>query len=677
MTVKLTYDELEKRVQLLEKEIQQLKISESEHQKAKNELFESREALRASEEIFSKFMENSPIYIFFKDQNIRPIKLSRNYEQMLGMPLNEILGKTMDELFPSDLAKSMIADDLKILTEGKVVSVDEEFDGRYFTTIKFPIFIDGKPTYLAGYTIDITEQKLNEEKLRKSALRLKEAQQLAKIGNWELNPETGKLHWSDEIFRIFEIDPSLFGATYEAFLQAIHPDDRDRVNRAYRQSLHDHSNYSIDHRILMNDGRIKYVHEECVSEFDSNGKPLLSRGTVQDITAHTLAEIDRENLQTQLLQVQKIESIGRLAGGVAHDFNNMLSIILGNSEMIMENIGADNPLRTNLEEIRNAAERSANLTSQLLAFARKQTIMPKVLDLNHTVEHMIVMLKRLIGEHIDIIWSPVENLWPIMIDPSQIDQILANLCVNARDAIHGSGRIAIETTMVTIDQAACSENSESQPGDFVLLSITDNGCGMSKETMGHLFEPFFTTKEIGEGTGLGLATVYGIVRQNSGFINVSSEPGQGTTFKIFLPRFHSSDETPATPAPVSHTPSGNETILLVEDEAALLKMTRIMLEKQGYRVLSAGRPNEAITMAEKFEPRIDLCITDVIMPEMNGRELTDKIVLFHPEIKLLFMSGYTASMIDDQGIIENERIFIKKPFTMKNLAVKIRNTLDG
>jgi signal transduction histidine kinase/CheY-like chemotaxis protein len=399
-------------------------------------------------------------------------------------------------------------------------------------------------------------------------------------------------------------------------------------------------------------------------------------GSIVDITERKRSEIERMKLQDQLNQALKMESVGRLAGGVAHDFNNMLSIILGNVEIIMEDIDQSIPLVTNLEEIYKAAERSANLTRQLLAFARKQTIAPKILNLNHVIDDMLKMLKRLIGEDIDLTWQPAQNLEPVKIDPSQIDQILANLCVNARGAIKSGGKVTIETDNISFDAAYCKEHAGFNPGNYVMMAVSDDGAGMDKKTLDNLFEPFFTTKDIGQGTGLGLATVYGIVKQNNGFINVYSEPGEGTTFKIYLP-VHSEPAVSKQKDFKETSQKGNETILLVEDEEAILMMTKMMLERLGYTVLTASGPNEAISIVEASDINsIHLLMTDVVMPEMNGRDLSKKLLSMHPGLKCLFMSGYTANVIAHHGVLDTWVRFINKPFSRQDLATKVREVLD-
>ncbi len=393
---------------------------------------------------------------------------------------------------------------------------------------------------------------------------------------------------------------------------------------------------------------------------------------------------DRKNTEDALLQsearlhqAQKMEAIGRLAGGVAHDFNNMLSIILGNAEMILEDIEGTGPFIDEIQEIHKAARRSTDLTRQLLAFARKQTIAPKVLLLNKILDGMTKMLERLIGENIEFAWFSGPDIWPVKIDPSQVDQILANLCINARDSIKDVGKITIEIDNVRIDEEYCRNNRDFKPGDFVVLIVSDNGCGMDKETINNLFEPFFTTKQLGRGTGLGLATVYGIVKQNNGFINVYSEPDKGTTFNIYLPRHMESSGRKKKKIDRKEPSTGDETILLVEDEKPILKMTSMMLERLGYSVMAASTPGEAIIIGQANSDKIHLLITDVVMPEMNGRNLAEKLLRLNPNIKCLFMSGYTANVIADRGVLDDKVHFIHKPFSKKDLAIKVREVLDN
>ncbi|MFP4434505.1 MAG: PAS domain S-box protein [Phycisphaerae bacterium] len=399
---------------------------------------------------------------------------------------------------------------------------------------------------------------------------------------------------------------------------------------------------------------------------------------VRDITEQKQAEKERQRLGAQLTQSQKMESVGRLAGGVAHDFNNMLSVILGHSQMMLAHVPYNSPLRGDLDQIQKAAERSANLTRQLLAFARKQTVAPKVLDLNETIASMLRMLERLIGEDVDLLWKPGGRLAPVRIDPGQVDQMLANLTVNARDAIgHANGKITIETANICFDDAYCAAHAGFLPGDYVMLAVSDDGCGMDEETRANIFEPFFTTKGVGEGTGLGLATVYGIVKQNGGFANVYSEPGNGTTFRIYLPAIEagSSYKTKASRSDAAPM-GGHETILVVEDEAAILSLARAMLERLGYTVLTASVPGEALRVMREYDCKMHLLITDVVMPEMNGRTLSEELQSLCPDLKTLFMSGYTANVIAHHSVLDEGVDFIQKPFSPNELCRKVREVLD-
>ena len=394
--------------------------------------------------------------------------------------------------------------------------------------------------------------------------------------------------------------------------------------------------------------------------------------------ARRKAEQEQARLGTQLQQMQKIDAVGRLAGGIAHDFNNMLGVILGHADFALGELDPSQTVQADLLAIRKAALRSAELTSQLLAFARKQTVHPRVIDLNEAVSGMLQLLRRLIGEDIDLSWEPAANLWPVRIDPTQLDQVLANLCVNAREAIAGVGKVTIETGHFTFTTEFCAAHPGSSPGEQVILTVTDTGCGMEKSTLARLYEPFFTTKGGGKGTGLGLATVYGIVKQNNGYIDVSSEPDRGTSFRIYLPRNAGGSEQPSgqEAGEASQASRGHETILLAEDEPGIRTLADRMLTKQGYRVLSAGTPGEAIRLAADHGGEIHLLLTDVVMPEMNGRDLGRALMVHRPKLKCLFMSGYTAEVIAPRGVLDDDVNFIQKPFSTEQLAAKVREVLD-
>lgn len=521
---------------------------------------------------------------------------------------------------------------------------------------------------------DISESIRTEAALADSELKYRTLANSGQVLIWTAGPDKRcdyfNQPWLDFTGRTLEQELG------DGWTKGVHPDDLDRCLFTYTSAFDKREKFSMEYRLLHASGNYRWVQDDGTPRFDDQGNFLGYIGHCLDISARKQVEDEQERLQAQLLQAQKMESVGRLAGGVAHDFNNMLSIILGHVELAQEKLYPGNSLLIDLEHIRKAAERSAALTRQLLAFARQQIVTPKVLFLNETLEGMLSMLRRLIGEDIDLVWSPGTDLWSVKIDPSQLDQILVNLCVNARDAIAGGGTVTVETKNVTFYSEYRALHFDIIPGDYVMLAVCDNGCGMDQETLAKLFEPFFTTKEAGKGTGLGLAMVYGIVRQNNGFINVSSEPGNGTTFNIYLPRHLDKEELLSKTVPMGPARGGHETILVVEDELSILEMVTTMLQRKGYTVLAAATPGGAIESAQKHAEGIHLLLTDVIMPEMNGRDLALRLLSIHPSIKRLFMSGYTADVIANHGVLDEGVNFIQKPFTMKNLALKVREVLE-
>ncbi|MDD2467892.1 MAG: PAS domain S-box protein [Desulfobulbus sp.] len=470
------------------------------------------------------------------------------------------------------------------------------------------------------------------------------------IANWLIGQVRNETQSEDKM-RVYA---TLIGADEEAFMQAF---------RAV-------PTMSVEQFSLIAQALFTLVHQLCTTAYQNVQQARF-------ISERKQGEQEKEKLEEQLRQAQKMEAIGQLAGGVAHDFNNMLGVIIGYSELILEQVGPSQQFYNELEEIRKSAQRSADLTRQLLTFARKQTVALQVLDLNQTVEGMLNMLRRLIGENIKLMWMPGANLWPIKMDPSQIDQILANLCVNARDAIAGVGEMTIETGNAIFDEEYCDGHAGAVPGEYVRIAVSDNGKGMDKAILAHIFEPFFTTKGIGEGTGLGLATVYGAVKQNNGFVNAYSESGLGTTFTIYIPRHIGKATQLGTGEVAEYVPRGDEVILLVEDEPTILDMVKTMLEHLGFTVLAAGAPSEAIHLASNFAGQIHLLMTDVIMPEKSGRDLAESLVESRPEMKRLFMSGYTANIIAEQGVLEEGVLFIQKPFSKKDLAAKVREALES
>jgi len=623
--------------------------------------------------------------IFFKNKELRYMGCNNAFARDAGVERAEdLIGKDDYQLAWKEQAGLYQTDDLGVIETGVPKLSYEEPQTTpgghqiWLRTSKVPLRNEANQIIgVLGMYEDITERKKVEEALRESqAFQISLLETIPIPVSFKDN--SGRFQVCNRAFQNFFAKPkdqligkSVFDLNPPELARSIHAKDSELFEKQGTQVY--------ETRILDGHGALHNVVMHKVSLTDSFGAIIGLIGVVLDITERKKSEEEREKLQNQLVQAQKMESIGQLAGGVAHDFNNMLGVILGHAEMAMDQVAPAQPLYSDLEEIRKAAQRSADITRQLLAFARKQTITPKVLDLNQVVEKLLKMLRRLIGEATDLIWKPGAGLWPIKGDSSQIDQILTNLCVNARDAIAGVGKITVETGKSTFDNEYCSAHPGFLSGDYVRISIHDTGCGMDKLTLVHIFEPFFTTKGVGEGTGLGLAMVYGAVKQNKGFINVVSELGQGTTFTIYLPRYVDADgpellwrEGGAQPAL-----GGLETILLVEDEPAILKMTVLMLQRLGYRVLAASNPSEAMRLVKEFANEIHLLITDVIMPEMNGRDLAQQLLGSQKRMKCLFMSGYTADIIANQGALDEAVQFIQKPFSQRELALKIRDVLEG
>lgn len=410
---------------------------------------------------------------------------------------------------------------------------------------------------------------------------------------------------------------------------------------------------------------------------DKNGQIIGIRSTVEDITERRQTQEALRKSEEQLRQWQRVEAIGRLAGGVAHDFNNLLMTIKGCSELLLNAFDRRDPRREEVEEILKAGERATSLTRQLLAFGRRQVLQPQVLDLNSLVINMDKMLRRLIGEDIQLVTVLDQELWSVKVDPGMVEQVIMNLAVNSRDAMPNGGKLTIETANIIHDENYASRHISMKPGYYVMVAVSDNGCGMDKETQSHLFEPFFTTKEKGKGTGLGLSTVYGIIKQSGGNIWVYSEPSQGTTFKIYLPRVEKTATVYKPKASSPTAPGGTETILLVEDEEAVRTMVSKILRNKGYTVLEAAHSEEAFEISERHEGPIHLMVTDVIMPQMSGPELAERLAPRLPEMKVLYMSGYPDNTIVQHGVLEPGTAFLQKPFTLNALESKVREILDG
>lgn len=455
------------------------------------------------------------------------------------------------------------------------------------------------------------------------------------------------------------------------FEDLVADEDADRFSRLWENILKE--NFIADLQLFIA-GRAIPIHMSC-SANRLDEEPVVF-AVLTDMSERKQAEDEREGLLEQLSQSQKMDVVGRLAGGIAHDFNNALQTILGYTSLAMMEVPEGSSLRRNLEAVQQAGEHSADLTRQLLAFAHKQAVEPLLVNLNVIISDILSMLKRLVGEDVNILWHPEADAATVKMDPAQINQILANLCVNAREAIEDVGNITIETHNIHFDTEYVKGHAGFEVGDFVLLEVSDDGSGMDKEVLEHLFEPFYTTRSVGKGTGLGLSTVYGIVKQNNGFINVYSEPDEGTTFRIYL-RLIAGKPSARHETSTRATPRGyGETILLVEDDPAVLKLSQEIFERLGYQVIGASSPLDAIDKAKKYISEITLLVTDIIMPQMNGHDLAQRLQELKPELKCLYMSGYTAGVISHRGVLDEGSNFIQKPFSIEDLAVKVRQMLD-
>ncbi len=557
---------------------------------------------------------------------------------------------------------------------GEVVCRKRNGEEFYYDQTISPLFNPhGEITHFISAGKDVTERHRAEEVLRESESNLSRAQQIARLGSWTVDPASGEQYWSPEMCRIYGT-PIGEPLEYGAFLKRIVPEDRALVDASWKGALKG-GDYDVEFRIQVGEVT-RWVHSQAFLELDAVGTPRRILGTAQDITERKEEEEKHAGLEAQFRQAHKMEGVGQLAGGVAHDFNNMLTVILGFAEISLQDIEPGSELQANLQEILDAGTRASELTRQLLAFARKQTIAPRILNLNESLAGMLKMLQRLIGEDIDLRWKPAEQLWPVKMDPAQVDQMLVNLVVNARDAISGGGKITIETSRAAFDEAYCADHVGFIPGQYAMLAVSDDGCGIEKANLQKIFEPFFTTKPAGEGTGLGLATVYGIVKQNEGFINAYSELGKGTTFKIYLPHREETEPGMTTIESSVSTPTGTETLLIVEDEEAVLKLATRFSEELGYRVLTASSPAEAFEIADRFKERLHLLLTDVILPGKTGREVWETLSEARPGLKCLFMSGYTANVIAHRGVLYEGVQFLPKPFSRQDFALKIRVTLD-
>ncbi|HEY5160445.1 MAG TPA: PAS domain S-box protein [Gaiellaceae bacterium] len=638
------------------------------------------EELLRSRELYRVVVENSHDMIALLDPMGRFVFASPSYEQALGYGPEELVDVSPISLVhPSDVQRA--SDALRQAVTSRSAAVVElrmrHKRGNW-------VFVEGTTTSVLDENgrlrsilmsfRDISERRAAEEELRDAEARYRLlVEQLPLITYINAPGESGRwVYLSPQLEQILGYKPADWVSEYDNFLNAIHPDDRERVT-AERASSGAKGRIALEYRLVAKDERLVWVRDEAVVVRDLSGKPLYVQGYMVDISVEREAEVERQRLEAELMQSQKMEAIGRLAGGIAHDFNNLLTAITGYSELIVAELDPASSMARDAEEIKRAADQAAAMTQQLLAFSRRQVLQPVLLNPNEVIGRMETMLQRLIGENIELVTTPETDISMISADRGQIEQVLMNLVVNARDAMPKGGKITIETANVSLDEADATLLG-LPAGDFVLATVSDTGSGMDEETMSHIFEPFFTTKGQGEGTGLGLATVHGIVEQSNGSIRVVSAIGKGSVFRVYLPVAEQSAEEKRAVAPLAET-RGTETILLVEDEEMVRQLVARVLRDLGYEVLETSSGDEAISLSDSLDRSIDLLVTDVVMPGMSGREVAEILAAKRPTVRVLFMSGYTDEAIVRHGVLDGVAEFIGKPFTPQELARKIRGVL--
>jgi PAS domain S-box-containing protein len=650
--------------------------------RALEERVAQQQAILALQAFAQEMVDNVPVGLLILSPDLNVLSVNRTFleafhvrrEKVIGQPLPEviqaegpprrIMGATEPGSGPHDVL-------LDLAAAGGI--------GTRPTRLTLTQISDGQGK---GRLLLTVEDQTESERLRAAAeaseRRLRELVQSIDAIVWEAEAKTHQFTFvSQRAEQILGYPVGQWLTQPDFWVEHLHPLDREQALGARQKAIAEGRDHTLEYRVVAADGRQVWLHDTTHVVLDAEGRPTQLRGVAIDSTKGKLAEAETERLAQQLRQAQKMEAVGRLAGGVAHDFNNMLTIISGYSGLLLEHPGAIEPLQGYVNEIKNASDRAASLTRQLLAFSRQQVLAPRVLDLNAVVANIEKMLKRLIGEDMDLVTVLGEGLWPVKADPGQLEQVLLNLAVNARDAMPNGGVITIETANVEMDSTSAQTHFPLSPGPYVLLAFSDTGIGMDAETQARIFEPFFTTKEKGKGTGLGLAMVYGIVKQSGGYIGVSSEVGKGTIFRIYLPRIKEElDESGPAGSGVAAL-QGTETLLLVEDEEGVRALVRNVLREKGYRVLEASGGEEALELSELYGGQIDLLVTDVVMPQMSGRELARRLANSRPQTKVLYISGYADNAVWSEGGLDSGGAFLQKPFSPEALARKVREVLGS
>jgi len=638
--------------------------------KAEQELVLLNEQTVANEARFRAMTSQSTEGITVADPDGNYTFVNDAFCNMVGYSEQELLQMTVFDVKAPEQDTSSFARS-KTSKEGLPIQVIlQRKDGTVFNSevIGKNIEINSEQSIL-GTIRDITEQVKAEERLVKSEQNLAEAQNIAQLGSWELDIINHELSCSAETFRIFEIDSEKFDATYDTFVDCIHPDDLEFVTRSYNDSVKNRKAYNIEHRLLMKDDRVKYVNERCETYFDDNGNAIRSVGTVIDITDRKLAE------QT-LRRSQKMDAVGQMAGGIAHDFNNILGIILGNLHLLEKQLDSDAKAQKRIDDIKHSAQRAANLTRQLLGFSRREPTREKPTSINLTIASMSSLITQSLTPQVEVEQQFAKGLWKTSIDPSDFEDALLNLVLNARDAMSGRGQLTIETRNTVLDNAYCTQNPGARPGEYVQLTVSDDGEGIASELQDRIFEPFFTTKEQGNGTGLGLAMVFGFVKRSGGYIELYSEPGIGTTFRVYLPRLGQEQKDDANTRKSEALPQGSEFLLIVDDETSLAEIAEESLQLLGYQVITANNGKQALEQLAN-NPGIDLLFSDVVMPGgINGFELAEQAKANYPKLKILLTSGYSEKVIARNGQARFETCLLNKPYTQNELAQRVRSLLD-